>query len=337
MGIGINCPLGQGLATVGRNYRDRQRNFVRPAKGPVGLDGHPITLSCVMPYTSVRNFELRLQRLFAGAVDDLVSNIPIESAVPLRLVVPAWLASNRLADPLRLWMEETYSSCFSEVTFLADGDTIALYEVARGLQDIQQGRVPALAVGALDSFMDAELLDLLAIDRRLHGKTAPHGLIPGEAAAVFLLAPSHAEGAGRLGTLLTAYTGYERESLSSPKAVIGRGLAKPLRMAFDTYVPERFLADLNGERWRSEDIGFALSGARVPDELLGDFETPIGLTGDCGAVNSLIMAAISLGVDPAREEEGDMAGYDAISIVSSAHWHGARFVAVIRSEQGVAA
>lgn len=335
MGIGINCPLGQGLAAVGRNYRDRERNFVKPAKGPVGLDGHPITLSCVMPYTKVRNFELRLQRLFAGAVEDLVASTPIENAVTLRLVVPAWLASNRLADLFKLWLEETYSSCFSEVIFLADGDTIALYEVARGLQDIQQGRAPALAIGALDSFMDAELLDLLAINRRLHGKTTPHGLIPGEAAALFLLAPSQREGSRTLGTLLSVFTGYEPENLYASRAVIGRGLAKPLRMAFDAYAPTRFLADLNGERWRSEDIGFALSGARVPDDLLGDFETPLGHTGDCGAVNSLILAAISLGSDPRGEHAGDEGDFKAISIVSLAHWQGARFVAVIRSEQEV--
>jgi hypothetical protein len=337
MGVGLNCPLGQGLAAVGRSYREKERNFVKLAKGPVGLDGHPITLSCVISYTNIRNFELRLQRLFAGAVDALVESTPIKNPVALRLVVPAWLASNRLADLLRLWLQETYASCFSDVTFLVDGDTIALYEVARGLQDIQQGRAPALAVGALDSFMDAELLDLLAINGRLHGKTTPHGLIPGEAAALFLLAPSQQEGSGRLGTILSVFTGYERENLYSSKAVIGRGLAKPLRMAFDAYAPARFLADLNGERWRSEDIGFALSGARVPDDLLGDFETPLGQTGDCGAVNSLILAAISLGIDPRKEQAGDEAEFKAISIVSLAHWQGARCVAVIRSEQGIAA
>lgn len=332
--IGINCPLGQGLDVAGRAYKARQRNFLKSSKGPVGPDGNPIVLSCVMPFDGIRNYELRLQRLFAGAVADLAVDPTRVGPVSLRLVLPAWLVPHKLSGLLRDWIRETYSSLFQDIEFLADGDTVALYEVAKAWKQIESADAQSFVVGALDSHMDAELLDVLTMSGRLYHRANPHGLIPGEAAVLFLVGGTGSQDSGSaLGTIKAAFTGYEPENLSSPKGIIGRGMAKPLRRAFESYVPDRFLADLNGERWRSEDIGFALSGARVSDALLADFETPIGQTGDCGAANSLITAAIALA--PAFEEElpGDAADTTirTVSIVSTALWQGPRLVAVLES------
>ena len=342
IGIGLNCPLGQGLDVAGRAYKARQRNFSKSSKGPVGPDGNPIVLSCVMPFDRIRNYELRLQRLFAGAVADLAVDSTGVGPVSLRLVLPAWLVPHKLSGHLRDWIRETYSSLFQDIEFLADGDTVALYEVAKAWKQIGSGDAQSFVVGALDSHMDAELLDLLTMSGRLYHRANPHGLIPGEAAVLFMLGAAGPQDHGSaLGTIKAAFTGYERENLSSPKGIVGRGMAKPLRRAFETYVPDRFLADLNGERWRSEDIGFALSGARVPDALLADFETPIGLTGDCGAANSLITAAIALA--PAFEKEPSEDAQDTkigtVSIVSTALWQGPRLVVVMESfnRQGEAA
>jgi len=333
--IGLNCPLGQGLDVVGRAYRSGSRNFVKSVKGPIGVDGLPIVLSCVMPFDRVRSFKLRLQQLFAGAVEDLKAEAAMSGPLALRLVVPAWLMAHELGGQLRNWIVEIYPTLFDDVGLLADGDTVALYEVARALHEVGVGQAPALAVGALDSYMDTELLDLLTLNGRIHSRTTPHGLIPGEAAAIFIIAaPQGDKGSAVLGTVKSAFNGYERENLSAPQAALGRGLAKPLRRAFETYTPDRFLADLNGERWRSEDIGFALSSARIPDALLADFETPIGQTGDCGAANGLIMASVSL--VPMSETDGapDPTGNDivgTVSIISSALPQGPRFVAVMEA------
>lgn len=337
VGIGLNCPLGLGLEAAGRAYHGRERNFVKLPKGPIGPDGHPIILSCVLPFDKIRNYELRLQRLFAGAVEDLTSHSVIAGPTALRLVLPAWLVSHKLSGQLENWIRETYPSLFQDIEFLADGNTVALYEVAKAWQKVGAGEMPNLVVGALDSHMDAELLDLLTMDGRLHHRANPHGLIPGEAAVLFMLGALGSEDRGSaLGTVKAVFTGYERVSLSSPQGIIGRGMAKPLRQAFETYIPDRFLADLNGERWRSEDIGFALSGARVPDTLLADIETPIGQTGDCGAANSLILAAIALAPTPEKSpsEDASNAAVGTVSIVSVALRQGPRLVAVMEAFSG---
>jgi hypothetical protein len=337
VGIGLNCPLGQGLDAASHAYRTRARNFVKSARGPIGPDGHPVVLSCVLPYGTMRGYQERLQRLFAGAVEDLVSGAAVASPMALRLVLPAWLAGHDMAGRLRDWIMQTYPSLFHDVAFLADGATVALYEVARASQELENGETPGLIVGALDSHMDAELLDVLSATGRLYHRANPHGLIPGEAAVLFMLGTPGAESQA-LGTVRAAFTGYETENLSSPQGIIGRGLAKPLRQAFEKHVPDRFLADLNGERWRSEDIGFALSGARVPDALLADIETPIGRTGDCGAANSMVMAAMALAPYTVNEAPAQTENITSatMSIVSAALWQGPRLVAVMEAFNGQA-
>jgi 3-oxoacyl-[acyl-carrier-protein] synthase-1 len=253
--------------------------------------------------------------------------------------VPAWLGRHAIGARLQAWIEKTYSSRFSSVSLLSDGATIALYEVAKALKELQEEDGGALVVGALDSFMDAELLDLLAVNGRLFSRGNPHGLIPAEAAVLVMLASPgvHRQAPPTIGTVRSVFTGFEQEDLLTPNGVIGRGLAKPLRQAFETFSPARFLVDLNGERWRSEDLGFALSGARVSDELLADFETPIAFTGDCGAANSLIMATVAMGAGQAGAPDKAEDHAADVSILSIALPQGPRCVAVLQSQnkQGV--
>ena len=336
LGVGLHCSLGKGFSHACDAYFANERNFVKSQKGPIGIDGVPMTLSCAIPFVDVRNFELRLQKLFAGAADDLTA-IGVPAPVPMRLVVPRWLANHDIGKRLRIWIGDTYPSLFSGVEMLTDGDTLALYEIVRGANEISGGQFPGLVIGAIDSFMDAELLDLLAMNGRIYARQTPYGLVPGEAAALLFI--GKADSANRpLGALKSLFTGFETEKLSAPQGIIGRGLAKPLRQAFETFAPDRFLTDLNGERWRSEDLGFALSGALIPERLVADFETPLGNTGDCGAANGMVLASFAL--TPKVSQATAAAGQNSdpsddcrhvTSIVSTSHPDGPRCVAAIES------
>jgi 3-oxoacyl-[acyl-carrier-protein] synthase-1 len=336
LGVGLSCSLGKSFSQACNAYFANERNFVKSRKGPIGVDGAPMTLSCAIPFEDVRNFELRLQKLFAGAADDLTT-IGVPAPVPLRLVVPRWLANHDIGKRLRIWIGGTYPRLFSGVEMLTDGDTLALYEIVRGANEISGAQLPGLVIGAIDSFMDAELLDLLAMNGRIYARQTPHGLVPGEAAALFSI--GKADGPNRpVGALKSLFTGFEREKVSSPQGIIGRGLAKPLRQAFETFAPDRFLADLNGERWRSEDLGFALSGALIPQPLVANFETPLGNTGDCGAANGMVLASFALASKLLQANAADGQDSDptddsirVMSIVSTSHPDGPRCVAAIES------
>lgn len=326
--IGLHCALGKGYRAAAEAYFARDYNFVKSEMGPLGADGMRMTLACAIPFHELFDFELRLQKLFAEAVEDLAPG-EADVAMPLRLVVPRWLKGHAMGERLRAWIGETYARLFREVETVADGDTLALYELVRGLQET--AREHRFTVGALDSYMDAGLLDLLALNDRILKRGTPHGLVPGEACVLVMLGTDREAGAHPpLGSLRAVFNNFEPESLSAPQGIIGRGLAMSLRQALDSFVPDRLLIDLNGERWRSEDIGFALSGARIPDALLSDFETPLGNTGDCGAANGLILVALALaqGFEAGQSEEDTMSG-NTLSIVSTSHFEGPRCVAVV--------
>lgn len=337
--VGVHCALGCGYVPFMRAYADRDRVFVKSDTGPIGADGFPMTLSCAIAYSAVRNFEIRLQRLFAGGAEDLKARHVDWKPMPLVLIVPRWLKGHPLENSLSAWIVENYADLFDDVATVADGETLGLYEVMRGLQRASE-QARFCAVGAIDSYMDAELLDLLALNDRILKRGTPHGLVPSEACVLTVIGSEEGEDRrGPLGTIKSIFTGFETENPLMPKLLIGRGLAKPLRQAFETVQPHRFMVDMNGERWRSEDVGFSLSGARVSDDLLTDFETPLAQTGDCGAANGLILMALALSAphrnDQDTPEDVKVAQAD-LSIISLSHLDGPRCVAVVEtySRQG---
>jgi 3-oxoacyl-[acyl-carrier-protein] synthase-1 len=333
--VGLHCALGDNYSTASEAYRAKQNNFMKSSRGPVGMDGRPITLSSAFPFDRVRNFELRLQRLFSGAVADVLVRQSEWPTMPLVLVVASWFKGHPMEARFCEWVVDTYPAVFNSVETVADGDTLGLVELVQGLQKIADGESEFVSVGALDSYMDAELLDLLALEGRLLSGFTPHGLVPGEACILLVLGHgTKLHPAVPLGSVRSVFTGFESEVVSKPAGVIGRGLAKPLRQAFDAFEPQRFLVDLNGERWRSEDVGFALSGARISDALSADFEVPLAITGDCGAANGLLLAAFALAPAETGAEDADNHQRDigsGLAIVSTSHITGPRCVAVIQS------
>jgi hypothetical protein len=59
------------------------------------------------------------------------------------------------------------------------------------------------------------------------------------------------------------------------------------------------LVDLNGERWRSEEIAMALARSTdIPWALKADFETPAVQTGFCGVAMPGVMLACALAAKP---------------------------------------
>ncbi|MGH7005183.1 MAG: hypothetical protein ACREIP_14665, partial [Alphaproteobacteria bacterium] len=193
-----------------------------------------MTLACAIPFHELLDFELRLRKLFAEAAEDL-SPGEADGAMPLRLVVPRWLKGHAMEERLCAWIGETYAGLFGGVETVADGDTLALYELVRGLQETAEGH--RFTVGAIDSYMDAGLLDLLALNDRVLKRGTPHGLVPGEACVLVMLGTGEAGTHPPLGSLRAVFNSFEPESLSAPQGIIGRGLARSLRQALDSFVP----------------------------------------------------------------------------------------------------
>ncbi|QND51896.1 hypothetical protein HB779_08255 [Phyllobacterium sp. 628] len=325
--LGVCCPLGMSFKETAESYRQGERNFVK-SSDVIGPDGLPVRIACVFAFGKPRNFELRLQRLFEAAVDDLKSQLPENAErADLRLLVPDWFMENPLREPLQSWILEQFGNWFATVTFLSGKETVFLVELALALQSVNDGNCNSCFVGALDSLMHAEFIDILALQDRLLTKDNPHGVIPGEGAVIAYVTPGEQGINGNLGTVLAAYRGFEEENFRQPQGILGRGLAKPLTLALRDWQPDRFMVNLNGERWRSEDLSFALSASpSLPDHLAGDFETPPLYCGECGVVTDAIMTALSLVPPPDMSE--DLSSKSVITHIAISQRSGLRCVGV---------
>jgi 3-oxoacyl-[acyl-carrier-protein] synthase-1 len=198
--------------------------------------------------------------------------------------------------------------------------------------------VAALRVGSIDLALVA------GVDVRTHeaavaaavkagraiGPNRRWGYVPGEAAAAVLLASE--QGLRRsalraLATLTTVASGHETVGSAAP--CVGRGLTDVVRRALEVVPPDqtaaRVFCDLNGERHRSDEWGFTVCrvGRRLRDPSA--FVAPSVAWGDCGAVNGLLLLALSVSA-------GARAGIgDTYSLVWTSSDGSERAAAIVRS------
>ena len=331
-GVGLCCSLGRTHADAATAYAEGDVNFEKSDK-VVGPDGMPLRLAPVFGLHDIHNYEIRLQRLFQCAMDDLAAQTgPEQAPMPLRLIVPGWLKGNPIETAFSEWVMAEYGGLLKSADLISSENAMPLSDLARALLAVGDGAAPAMLVGAVDSFMHAELIDALALNNRLLCRTQPHGVIPSEAAVLFRVCQPHLAAADAPGGEIAAvWTGRETEPITDAKGILGRGLAKPFAAALGERTPHRLMIDLNGERWRSEELGFALAAAPpLPDDLAADFETPPLFTGFCGCAMGGVMAALALADQPggldSRAEYPDGTEW---TMISSSQYNGLREVALM--------
>lgn len=178
---------------------------------------------------------------------------------------------------------------------------------AGGLAALDQARgwivsgAPLVVVVAADSYLDADTLDWLEGERRLHRADIRSGFTPGEAAVALALMPEAERrrmGLRALARVRATGQAQERRSRKSEAGLLGEGLAEVLRGIRDEVsLPderaEGLYGDINGERHRSEDWGFAL--LRCPD-LVQDgsaYLTPASAFGDVGAATGALAVVLA--------------------------------------------
>jgi 3-oxoacyl-[acyl-carrier-protein] synthase-1 len=152
-------------------------------------------------------------------------------------------------------------------------------------------------VGAVDSLLDDDTLAWLRRTMRLKTKGLAAGIVPGEAAVLFLLSRRAAYGA--LGTVEAVAFDAEERPLESAQSPLGRGLARVVgRLAQQAAWPgqERawIVSDHNGEPYAAADWGWAqhrLAGSVLPDDAETWFPAvSFGDTGGAGAAAAMMCA-----------------------------------------------
>lgn len=166
-----------------------------------------------------------------------------------------------------------------------------------------------LAVGAgvtvicaVDSYLDARTLDALDAARRLSREGIRDGFSPGEAAAAIAVASDDARvrfGLPSLAVLRGVSLAFEARSPDDPVGLLGEGLARAVTGACaglrapDERVDEIY-CDLNGERHRSDEWGFALLRAPGLFRDGTDYRTVADACGDVGAASAALGCVLAV-------------------------------------------
>jgi 3-oxoacyl-[acyl-carrier-protein] synthase-1 len=273
----------------------------------------------------------RLVFLGSAILAELAAKLPFRLArTSLLLALPEHRPGHREQDDVAVVRGLTGSGVQPRV--VGRGHAGALAGIEQAVESITGGREELCLVGGIDSYLHPDTIDWLDADRRIARVGIRGGFPPGEGAAVVALA---GEGLRRrlrmpsLGLVRAVACGHEVREVNQPEGLLGEALAAVYaRVSLAMHRPqERFddiYCDINDERGRTTDYGFAL--LRCGD-LFRDgsrYITPAAQIGDIGAA----MAPLNLILATRAWASGYASG--KLALISGSSWGGMRAAALLQ-------
>ncbi|MFV0300522.1 MAG: beta-ketoacyl synthase N-terminal-like domain-containing protein [Paracoccus sp. (in: a-proteobacteria)] len=339
IGIGARTPLGLGRAASAAAVRC----------GISAIAEHPHLIDRFgEPMKVTRDAELEIdlsgaERLAALAIPALTEALApladIEAAPRIALtfslgeVRPGQAAKTgrAVAGLLHVWLEAQFGSC--RVLPWMGGHAGGILAIQAGTRLIAEGRADLVLAGGVDSYLATETLEWLDETEQLHSDGYIYGFCPGEAAGfVLMAAPGTVRKLGLhpLLELAGIGAGVETNLIGTEDIVLGEGLAAALReagsqagLSGDGGV-DRILCDMNGERYRGNEYGFAVLKSAGLFRDAGDFEAPADCWGDVGAASGPLYVALIA--------EAESRGYSRgpLSLIWASSRAGRRGAAILR-------
>lgn len=309
---GLTCPAGETFPDAVSAYASGDYFFAKE-RALIGADGLPMVLASVYPWGEPDTFAKRLHKLISSAHADCLTRITSLQTLkrfPMLLVLPQWMQGKPVMEQFAQCLRDAPLERVATIKVTFGGRADGLCALYQGCLEVAKQGAGGVFVAAVDSYLHQELLDRLAFRGMVLGKDTPYGFVPGEGATVLFV--SHPQFAGPLQPIgrLTGigWTSPQQDAESSAVAgaISGRELAASYREALgflrDDVSLDRLVVDLNGDRRRAEEFGYAVSaaGSAPLSALAADPEAPASYLGDLGAATGLVMAALALGPKPVR-------------------------------------
>jgi 3-oxoacyl-[acyl-carrier-protein] synthase-1 len=182
---------------------------------------------------------------------------------------------------------------------LAHGHASGLLALAEASELLARRLVDCCLIGGVDTLLQLRVLRWLEAQERLKHEDYTDGLIPGEAAAFFVV--EREEGVQRRGgAVLARLTGlgasHEQATVVSDAPCRAQGLTAALREALESaeIAPtdlDSVYCDLNGESYRGREWGLASSRIAFPDTV--ELIHPADCIGDVGAVSGAVLISLA--------------------------------------------
>ncbi|WP_246681231.1 beta-ketoacyl synthase N-terminal-like domain-containing protein [Mesorhizobium sp. B2-6-1] len=175
------------------------------------------------------------------------------------------------------------------------GGLLAIYHACKTLRD---GKAEFCLAGGVDTYLEPETLEWLDENEQLHSEGNIYGFCPGEAAGFCLLTTltiARTFGLQPLLEVVGASVASEENRIKTETVVLGEGLGAAFRFLFEDAPIDpvgRIICDMNGERYRGNEYGFAVirNPGRFKDAA--DFETPADCWGDVGAASGPLFVSL---------------------------------------------
>lgn len=298
---GCTFPSGPSLALADIAIRT-QLALIRNHPFWVDRCNEPVKVSC-FPQQALPFDVTRWQTLADQALQDAMLHNANNIAHPTRL----WLILPPLDRPglpdsldsaLRASLSVHLPDC-EDITVLRGSHAEAANAIHQACEKQQTDKNITLdIVLAVDCWLPPESMTWLEQQHLLHGshvryggntRRNPYGRIPGEGAAVIILAPEFKLPAWcRLQSIATA---QEEVLQNSDKPCLAIGLSQATRMAINDAgnpIISHIVTDTNGEPYRADEYGFTVSRLHnVPGKDLQHI-APVLASGDIGCA-SLVM------------------------------------------------
>ncbi|WP_287191227.1 beta-ketoacyl synthase N-terminal-like domain-containing protein [Mesorhizobium sp.] len=180
----------------------------------------------------------------------------------------------------------------------ASGHAGGLLAIYHGCKSLRSGKAKFCLAGGVDTYLEPETLEWLDENEQLHSEGNIYGFCPGEAAGFCLLAAldtATAYGLQPLLEIVSASTAAEENRIKTETVVLGDGLSAAFQFLFEDAPRDpvdRIICDMNGERYRGNEYGFAV--LRNPGRFrdAADFETPADCWGDVGAASGPLYVSL---------------------------------------------
>ena len=247
----------------------------------------------------------RIARLATHAAAQCLEALPFRAdAMRLQLVVGLPSARPGLSEDLESQVIAALNSGLegirlSRPRIVRDGHSAGLLALGEAREMILTGEADVVLAGASDSYLGAKTLEWLDAQEQLHSPDNPWGFVPGEAGCFCGLvserwAQSH--GVRSVASIDALASGMETKLIKTDGICIGEGLTAAIDAvtASSGELVDQTICDMNGERYRADEYGFA--SVRLSDRLRrgSEFETPASCWGDVGAASGALFAALTL-------------------------------------------
>ncbi len=205
----------------------------------------------------------------------------------------------------------------NQVSFTGGGSTAGgnaggLLAIHQAGKSLREGRMKFCLAGGVDTYLEPETLEWLDESEQLHSENNIYGFCPGEAAGFCLLATlrtARAHGLTPLAQVVATALASEENRIKTQSVVLGEGLGAAFRSLFADAPKDpvdRIICDMNGERYRGNEYGFA--AIRNPGRFrdAADFETPADCWGDIGAASGPLFASLVVEAQTRNYQKGPL-------------------------------